>query len=59
LREKIFFEKKNIFEKKQNILDFGLGIFGLKLGKNILFAIGNMTEFRSSKQAKKNLVNHI
>ena len=30
-----------------------LRIIFLKLGKNILFAIGNTIEYRSSKQAKK------
>ena len=32
-----------------------LGIFLFKLGKNILFGIGNTTEYRSSKRAKKTL----
>ena len=31
-----------------------LGIFLFKLGKNILFGIGNTTDYRSSKRAKKN-----
>ena len=30
-----------------------LGNFSLKLGKNILFAIGNRTQYQSSKWAKK------
>ena len=34
-------------------LNLELGIFSMKLGKNILFAFGNMTQYRSSKWAKK------
>ena len=30
-----------------------LEIFSLKLGKNIIFAIGNMTQYQSPKWAKK------
>ena len=36
-----------------------LGIFLFKLGKNILFGIGNTTEYRSSKRAKKNPVSDV
>ena len=33
--------------------------FSLKLGKNMLFAIWNMTQYQSSKQAKKTPVIYI